>query len=65
MRARIDTHIYQTAAGRAGLCHGGFVYCDVTSEKSAQLWDDVRFLGPFVGSAQLWESACLRDPTWL
>ena len=30
---------------------------DVTSEKSAHLWDDVRFVGPFVGSAHLWESA--------
>ena len=32
--------------------------CDVTSEKSARLWDDVtvRFFYPFVGSAQLWES---------
>ena len=30
-----------------------FVYFHVTSEKSAYLWDDVRFVGPFVGSAQL------------
>ena len=37
-------------------CDWSFVYCEVTSEKSAQLWDDVRFQGPFVGSAQLWES---------
>ena len=27
----------------------GCVYYDVTSEKSAHLWDDVRFVGPFVG----------------
>ena len=48
----VQTLIHQNRYGDVSC-----VYYDVTSEKSAHLWDDVRFVGPFVGSAHLRESA--------
>ena len=50
-----ETHISQIASFT--LRDGKFVYFGRTSEKSAELWDGVTFLSPFVGSVQLLESA--------
>ena len=53
------TQLPQTFTGIAimHLRKVNFIWCNMMSEKSARLWDGVRFFGPFVGSAQMWESA--------